>query len=78
MKDREAMVLTRVDLDQGGCAMPGCTHDHTTLVLYSRCRQSAGQRVSYDKRTGNIRIVCRRCEALVAEIAAALHRELVN
>lgn len=65
------MALTRVELDKGGCETPGCGHDHTVLFLYSRCHQSAGQRVSYDKRTGNVRVVCRRCDSLVVEIAVA-------
>lgn len=65
------MALTRVELDKGGCETPGCRHDHTVLYLHGRCHQSAGQRVSYDKRTGNVRVVCRRCDELVVEIAVA-------
>lgn len=65
------MALTRMDLDAAGCETPNCGHDHTVLYLYSRCHGSAGQRVSYDKRTGSIRIVCRKCEAVVAEVAVA-------
>lgn len=63
--------LTRVELDQCGCDTPGCGHDHTVLYLHGRRHRSAGQLVSYDKRTGNIRIACRRCDAVVAEIAVA-------
>lgn len=65
------MALTREELDQGGCGTPGCTHDHTVLFLYGRCHPSAGGRVSYDKRTGSLRVVCRRCEDLIAEVAVA-------
>lgn len=65
------MALTRVELDQGGCGTPGCQHDHTVLYLHGRCHPSAGARVSYDKRAGNISVVCRRCDAPIAEIAVA-------
>lgn len=63
--------LTREQLDQGGCATPDCGHDHTVLYLHGRCHPSAGARVSYDKRTGNISVVCRRCNEPIAEIAVA-------
>lgn len=70
-KENARVAITCEELNQGGCGSPGCTHDHTVLYLHARCHPSAGGRVSYDKRTGNIRIVCRRCEDLIAEIAVA-------
>ena len=65
------MALTREQLDQSGCGTPGCGHDHTVLYLHGRCHPSAGSRVSYDKRTGNISVVCRRCSEPIAVIAVA-------
>lgn len=65
------MALTREQLDQSGCDSPNCGHDHTVLYLHGACHPSAGSRVSYDKRTGNVRVVCRRCDEPIAEISVA-------
>lgn len=35
--------LTRADLDDAQCQMPGCTHkDHAEVFLTQRCHPSAG------------------------------------
>ena len=60
--------LTREQLDTFGCGTPNCGHDHTVLFLHSACHPLAGTRASYDKRTGNLTIECKRCKKLVAEV----------
>ena len=65
------MALTRDELDQGGCGTPGCAHDHSVMFLVARCHPNAGSTVMYDKRTGNIRVMCARCEDPIADVAVA-------
>jgi hypothetical protein len=63
--------LTRVDLDTAGCQAPGCTHvNHPVMYLHPRCHVSAGTRVEYH-RDGVLRIRCRKCDSLVANVAVA-------
>jgi hypothetical protein len=64
--------LTRADLDQLHCAVPGCTHeDHREMWLHGACHRSAGSRVKYDRERGTLIIACRQCEKFIAEIAVA-------
>jgi hypothetical protein len=60
--------LTRKQLDVAGCGQPNCEHDHTVLFLHGACHPNAGTRVSYDKRTGELTVECRRCKKLVAQV----------
>lgn len=46
--------------------------DHSgdpTLFLNSRCHTGFGTEVSYDKRTGVLTIACKKCKALIVQIA---------
>jgi hypothetical protein len=63
--------LTRQTLADQGCGTPFCGHDHTVLFLHSRCHVNGGTSVSYDKRTGELTIVCARCKTLVAKVKVA-------
>jgi hypothetical protein len=63
--------LTQIDLDAAGCEVPNCRHDHTVLFLKGVCHPSAGNRAAYDKRTKSLKLHCRRCEKIIAEIAVA-------
>ena len=67
------MPLTREELDVRGCDNPNCSslHDHTVLFFHGGCHPSAGTRVSYNKRSGNITISCIKCKDRIAEIAVA-------
>jgi hypothetical protein len=64
-------MLTRAVLDQTGCSEPNCNHDHTVLFLHSRCHPKAGVDVSYDKRSGSLKMRCIKCEAPMGEILVA-------
>lgn len=71
--------LTTADLVRAtlnGCQMPGCTHQvHgvTPIVyLHSRCHPSAGTWAGYHAdQPGLLKIICKRCRALVCEVAVA-------
>lgn len=63
--------LTREDLDAVGCDTPGCTHDHSVLVMNASCHPMAGLCVAYDKRSGALRITCGRCDKPVARVSVA-------
>jgi hypothetical protein len=65
------MALTQAELKNVGCSEPFCEHDHSVLFLHPRCHLKAGTEVSYDKRTGQLTIVCGRCKQHVATIAVA-------
>lgn len=65
------MIVTRHELDAAGCGEPHCQHDHTILYLRAICHGKAGVQASYDKRTGTLKLVCKKCKAPVAEIAVA-------
>lgn len=65
------MALTRNELDAAGCDEPGCTRDHSTIVLGSACHPAAPVRVAYAKATGELRLWCSVCEGLLIEIMVA-------
>jgi hypothetical protein len=65
------MALTRKKLDEMGCGMPNCDHDHTVLYFHSRCHLAAGTTAKYDKRTGLVTMMCRECEKFICEIKVA-------
>ena len=65
------MSLTREDLDRGGCAEPGCTHDHSVLYLHAKCHPYAAVEAAYSKATGTLEVRCYRCKALVVELQIA-------
>jgi hypothetical protein len=63
-------VLYREDIDGLRCGVAGCSHqEHDGLYLHARCHMNAGTRVYYQ--AGVLTVRCRKCEALVAEIAVA-------
>lgn len=66
--------LTRIQLDQGQCAMPH-THDERCsqggLYLHGACHPKAGNDVFYDKARGVLVLTCHRCEKLVVEVKVA-------
>ncbi len=66
--------LTRNDLDAGvagGCQVPDCKHEHHDGVIFlnGKCHTGAGVDVSYTAGTGLLRIECRECGRLIAEVA---------
>ncbi len=63
--------LTQADLDDKGCGLPNCEHDHSTLFLHARCHIQKGTMVSYEKATGVLTIVCAHCGKVVAKILVA-------
>lgn len=50
-----------VDGMRGGCDSPGCTHDHGTMFLHSRCHPHDGTFVQIDTRALVMRVTCARC-----------------
>ena len=71
------MAMTREDLDRQGCGNPGCSHDHTILILQAGCHPRARTEIAYDKRTGVVRISCKVCQTTISEFAIA-RSELVH
>lgn len=69
------MPATKRDLDRlaiGGCATPGCTHeDHGTVFLHARCHVRGPIEASYKIGSGTLRIACRVCHTVIADIAVA-------
>lgn len=65
------MALTRAQLDQAGCGMPNCDHDHSVLYLHGVCHMKGGVEVAYVKATGTLKISCAKCHKPVAEVAVA-------
>lgn len=59
------MSLTRKDLDNAGCAVPACGHDHSVIYLHARCHLNAKLSVCYEKATGELVIRCGECEELI-------------
>jgi len=56
----------------GGCQVPGCTHPHSgALYVHARCHLGAGNEVSYVLGSGVLRIACRVCKKVIAEVAVA-------
>ena len=68
MSDRP---LTCEAMEPMGCGMPNCTHDHSTLYLNARCHTGRGVEVAYVKAEKLLRVRCRVCKKLVAEVAVA-------
>jgi len=65
------LALTRRELDQAQCSVPGC--DHTShddgLFLSAVCHPGTAVRAHY--RAGVIAIACATCGAFIANIAVA-------
>lgn len=54
-----------------GCAVPGCNHaDHDgTIFLHGRCHIKGRLEVSYTIRSGVLKVACRECGWVVANVA---------
>lgn len=66
------MTLYREDLDNTGCAVPGCdhkNHEDGGIFMHGKCHMEAGSRVQYLK--GELIIRCGECESPIAIIAVA-------
>jgi hypothetical protein len=63
--------LTQVELNASGCGMPDCGHDHSVLILHSRCHTRAGTWAEYEKASGILTIKCARCQKIVAQLKIA-------
>jgi len=63
--------VTQADLLQRGCAVPGCTHDHSVLYPRARCH-TRGLDAEYSKEHGTLTLTCYECNSLVVvfQIAA--------
>ena len=64
-------ILTQKELNQAGCGIPNCDHDHSVLFLHSRCHMGRPTTVRYIKETGTISVRCAVCDSVVAEIKVA-------
>jgi len=73
-------MMYREDLDAHTCDVPGCTsdHDHTPLYFRSRCHPGAGTWAVYEKETVSLRIICLRCDRMVAEVAVASRPDVLG
>lgn len=64
------MILSRIELDQAQCAVPGCSHqDHESLFLHARCHPKQGTEVEYKE--GILYIRCQVCKKEVTEVLVA-------
>jgi hypothetical protein len=64
-------ILTRRLLDDQGCGVPDCEHDHSKLYLTPLCHPKAGLAVMYNKTDGALVITCAKCESFVGRVAVA-------
>jgi hypothetical protein len=60
--------VTKADLDEMGCGVVGCGHDHSILYLIPGCHPTAGTSCRYEKRPGRLVISCKRCGKEVVRI----------
>jgi hypothetical protein len=70
--------LYREDLEtdlQGGCSVPGCTHDHhnklTEVYLHGKCHPHAGVDACYKQGTGKLFLTCRVCGRHIIMVVVA-------
>jgi len=70
--------LTKEDLERmskAGCQVPGCQHDHPQILyIHARCHLGGRIEVSYTGGDGFLRIACRECGQIIADIAVAEKR----
>lgn len=68
-------MLTRAKLDEmtaHGCSLPDCRHDdHGVLFLHGRCHMQGRIEVSYRNGSGVLRVGCKECGKLIANIRVA-------
>ena len=69
MSNRE--ILTQAVLDRTHCETPGCTCDDSVIFLSAQCHPRAGAVAAYHKATGTMRLQCRVCALVIAEIEVA-------
>jgi hypothetical protein len=65
------MSWTREMLDQQGCSVANCEHDHSVIGLYAVCHSQAGLNVQYVKAEGVLEISCKGCGQPVATVKVA-------
>ena len=53
-------------ITQGGCDVPDCDHDHSTLYLEPRCHPGKGCNVIYYRGASIIHFECAKCAKPVA------------
>lgn len=72
------MPVTRENLDRLRCgsAYPTKNHDPSALPVSGLCHPGAAANLSYQKKTGNIRVTCSVCDGPVVEIAVASERRM--
>lgn len=63
------MALTRAQLDDMVCGIPGCTHSEHPLYLHSRCHPDVPTWARYED--GEVIITCAKCVKVVAVIEVA-------
>lgn len=70
------MLYTKAILDDVaafGCQMPGCDHKNhdNTFFLHARCHPAADAEVSYTAGSGVLKVACRVCSKVIAEVKVA-------
>ena len=60
--------VTKHDLNEMGCGVPGCGHDHSILYLIPGCHPTGGTSVRYEKRSERLVISCKKCGKEVVRI----------
>jgi hypothetical protein len=58
-------------LNQQGCAVPDCGHDHSILYFHARCHPKAGVEAAYEKASRTLTIKCNQCRKLVVQLVIA-------
>ena len=66
-------ILNRKQLDAMQCQMPGCDHrQHSTVhFFHARCHIKADCEVSYDSKTGLLKIDCGQCGTNICFVEVA-------
>jgi len=66
-------ILNRQQLDVMQCQMPGCDHKNhpSQFFFHSRCHITADCEVSYDNKTGLLKIDCGECGTNICLVEVA-------
>ena len=65
------MSISRKELNQLGCNVPDCGHDHSVLYIHSQCHPKAGCTVLYQRDNGLLVFTCGRCKKFICDILVA-------
>jgi hypothetical protein len=60
--------VTKKDLNNAGCGVPNCKHDHSILYLHSSCHIKSPVFIRYEKKDEILVITCGECNKEVVKV----------